>query len=55
MNIPDTENAFFKWPGKETSRFLRNQNTRGFCGFGLVFQTVFGMFLAHLVCLKTVK
>jgi hypothetical protein len=57
MNIPET----LKMPSlsgleKRTKGVLRNKSTRGFFGFESSFtKTVFAMFLAHLVCLKSVK
>jgi hypothetical protein len=42
--------------GKIQQGILRNQSTRGFFGFEFFFfKTVFGMFLAHPVCVKSVK
>jgi hypothetical protein len=52
----NTENALIEWLRKETTRYLTK--TKGYVVFlalSLVFKTVFGIFLASLVCLKSVK
>jgi hypothetical protein len=53
--LRNTEIALFEWLGKRPQGILLNQSKRGFFGFSIVFKTVFGMFLAHLVCLKSDK
>jgi hypothetical protein len=37
----NTENAHFEWLGKQTTRYFRNQSTRGSFGFESCFQNCF--------------
>jgi hypothetical protein len=57
MNIPETlKMRSLSGLEKRIKGILRNKNTCGFFGIVSSFtKTVFGMFLAHLVCLKSVK
>jgi hypothetical protein len=52
----NTENAYFKCLGKDTTRYFTQSKYTWFLWFWVFFfKTVFGMFLAHPVCVKSVK
>jgi hypothetical protein len=52
MNIPETlKMPSLSGSGKRPKSILKNQRTRFFYSF----ESSFGLFLAHLVCLKSVK
>jgi hypothetical protein len=56
MNVSETlKMPFLSGLGKTPQGILQNQSLRGFFDFDSGFQTVSGLFLAHLVCLKSVK
>jgi hypothetical protein len=56
MNIPETlKMPYLSGLGKRPQGRLRNQRNAVSLILSLVFKTVFEMFLAHLVCLKSVR